>query len=348
MLCDNDANGEHYRGLDSGRDTEEEVETAIRLFPDVLSRRKEIVCEDDGDEFVGNFYPIQLLAFVRYEDGTSLHYWPNVKAVSFIPLLARVAIELGLLFDGKEERGGLLWHEEDGINNVLNYLMFTDHAEPHNREHHEHIDDVYLQVLIKLRKMDLLKKEDILMYNLLCTLCCNNDYFAEKRFRFLVEWDPSALIQPNIRYKNVPLHYAASDSTIQGFRIVFEYGIRYYPEKNGINLLLFHISNCLNEKTPFQHVCLTYGHGHEQVLEGVEDVLARYSDIPINIADALLSAAIDEDIHLDCVYFLLRREPDVLMKLLSNSSPLAIAAVSNSNSNNNNDNDNDTSEQTQQ
>jgi hypothetical protein len=38
MLCDNNNNYD-YRGLNSDRDTEEEVETAIRFFPDVLSRR---------------------------------------------------------------------------------------------------------------------------------------------------------------------------------------------------------------------------------------------------------------------------------------------------------------------
>jgi hypothetical protein len=36
LLCNNDA--ENYRGLDSDRDTEAEVETAIRFFPpEVLS-----------------------------------------------------------------------------------------------------------------------------------------------------------------------------------------------------------------------------------------------------------------------------------------------------------------------
>ena len=44
MLCDNTdpGSGEHYLGLDSDRDTEAEVETAIRFFPEVLSKRKEI------------------------------------------------------------------------------------------------------------------------------------------------------------------------------------------------------------------------------------------------------------------------------------------------------------------
>jgi hypothetical protein len=38
MLCDNDvyADGSAYRGLDSGRDTEAEVEAILRVFPNVL------------------------------------------------------------------------------------------------------------------------------------------------------------------------------------------------------------------------------------------------------------------------------------------------------------------------
>ena len=44
---------------------------------------------------------------------------------------------------------------------------------------------------------------------------------------------------------------------------------------------------------------------------------------PYNIADALITAAIDETIHLDCVYFLLRREPDILHKLLSSKHTAA-------------------------
>ena len=168
-------------------------------------------------------------------------------------------------------------------------------------------------------------------------------YFAEKRFRFFVEWDPSVLT----RYDEdglLPLHYTdVYENAIRGFRSVFDAGIRYFPKKKGISLLF--CKGYMN-RTPFQYACEEFG--YDKVMKVVEDILVRYSDIPINMADALLSAAIDENVHIDCVYFLLRREPDVLMKLLSNSSPLAIAAVSNSNSNNNNDNDNETSEQTQQ
>ena len=35
MLCENDA--ENHHGLDSDRDTEEEIETTTRFFPNILS-----------------------------------------------------------------------------------------------------------------------------------------------------------------------------------------------------------------------------------------------------------------------------------------------------------------------
>jgi hypothetical protein len=42
--------------------------------------------------------------------------------------------------------------------------MDSDATERHNREHHGPIDDKYLQVLIQLRKLGLLKEEDIKNY----------------------------------------------------------------------------------------------------------------------------------------------------------------------------------------
>ena len=76
-------------------------------------------------------------------------------------------------------------------------------------------------------------------------------------------------------------------------------------------------------------------HGKENVIEVIENVLVvadccSNNNTPYNTAHALISAAIDDDIHLDGVFFLLRREPDVLQKLLFPAG-----------SDNANDNDND-------
>ena len=60
-------------------------------------------------------------------------------------------------------------------------------------------------------------------------------------------------------------------------------------------------------------------------MEVIEDTLIiRYSDTLIIIAEALVMSTIDERIDLDGVHFLLRREPDVIQKLLS-STHVAVA-----------------------
>ena len=190
-MCNNNNHGNYHR-LDSSRDTEAEVETAIRFFPNVLTRYKEVAWVDEDYSYY--FYPLQLLAFTRHEDDT---WWCSLKVVSFIPLLARLAIELGLFEE--QERGGLLCQDIDS-KNILENLMGSDPTEIDNREHHEPVDDEYLNFLIDLRKLGLIKKEDIQRYGLLHKLCHQNCYFSEKRFRFLVEWDPNALIHPQQKW----------------------------------------------------------------------------------------------------------------------------------------------------
>jgi hypothetical protein len=128
----------------------------------------------------------------------------------------------------------------------------------------------------------------------------------------------------------IPLIKILTLPSIRGFKLFFDYGIRYYPKKKGINLL-FRKNN--DGTTPFQFACRTFG--YDEVMKIIDDTLARYSDTPVNVAEALLSAVIDENIHLECSYFLLRRQPDILVKLLL-SAPAAVVAAAGSNNNNNN------------
>jgi hypothetical protein len=305
QFCKYDA--DDNRALDSDRDTEAQVEAILRFFPQVLTR-----------SHMG-LYPIQLLAFARNDDRD----WQcNVSRVSFIPLVARLAIDLGLFEEDK--RGGLLCKGEQN-KNVLQQLMISDkigNANP-NPPYHESIDTKYLQVLIQLKELDLLKKEDIQRYHLLNELCRKHTigYFPEKRFRFLVKWDPAAILwarrQGRLPLHDILSHHSTIHSTIRGFKHVFEAGIRYYPRKKGINLL-FRKDKFGETPTPFQRACESFG--HEKVMKVVKDTLAHYNTPPLNIEEAVLSAAIDENVHLDCVYFLIRREPDILQKLLSSSS----------------------------
>ena len=323
---------DEYYGLDSDRDTEEEVEAVIRLFPRVLSTvwpNRYGDYEYRDDDYENRKHPIQLLAFSRI----TADFECNTKAASFIPLVARLAIEFGSFEEDK--RGGLLCEDTDG-DNVLHLLMLSEHTPPdrHNLQH-QIIDLTFSNVLWRLRRRGLLKKEDIQRYGLLNKLCCHS-FFAKNRFQFLAKWDRNALTHTD-EDGSLPLYHVVHNTSIQGFKKVFDYGIRYYPKKKGINLLFR--KNNLN-KTSFQRACERFG--YEEVMKIVDDTLTSYADTkPINTEEALLSAAIDENIHLDSVYFLLRRQPDVLAKLLSSHSSSTVSVVTSTNNDNNNNNNRD-------
>ncbi|OEU10899.1 hypothetical protein FRACYDRAFT_246774 [Fragilariopsis cylindrus CCMP1102] len=193
----------------------------------------------------------------------------------------------------------------------------------------ERNDSEHVQVLVRLRRNGYLVKADVKDYCLLFSTYQYDDdaYFPMSRFRFLVEWDPTILIDPDRRFGYLPLHEVAQYSCIDTFQIVFKYGICYYPNRKGFSLLL----KIIDQETIFQIVCGRYG--RDKVMKVVEESLLDFqhgSDGnsnsnsnktgPYNVVDALVTAAIDENIHLDCVYLLMRRQPDVLVKLQLHSS----------------------------
>ena len=326
-LCCNKA-GDDYQGLDKDRDTEQEVEATIRFFPNVLSRKKKARRWSGGEdqmwvEYGHSMYPIHFLFSLCLPGGRDSRskYICNLKAVSFVPIVARLAIE----FD-RRQRGGLLTKgitHNHARRNALRSLMMSSHFINHdnNTEHHRLVDNEFLTVMIRLREMGLLKKKDVCVKGLVARICCEETVFAENRFQFLVEWNPNALTQVGDISGCTPIYYAAMLSTLQGFRMVLEYGIRYFPRKKGISLLFKKSNkpkpNRLNPpyrfNTPFQWACERFG--YEQVMQVI-----HHSAPQLHIFEALLSVAIDEEIHLDCVYFLLRREPDVLVNFMMSSS----------------------------
>ena len=301
---------ENYQGLDSSRDTEAEVEQALREFPETITRRNVIVFdrlddhwrgagEDEGD------YPIQCLPLTQDAMGDRD---TNHKAVSFVHLFARLAIE----FNSFEEcwRGGLLRYDHLDNNTLQNlvkapYLSCTD-------DHNARVDHISLTELIHLRRMGLLRKEDIVEYDLVHVLCNNTGYYSAERFRFFVEWCPESLQsldQDGDRF--VPLHHAGnlSKGGIQIFQLVFDACIRFYPHTIGITLLF---QKDIYGATPFDNAVEAYG--RNDVVKVVEKVLTRYSaTTPIHTRNALVRAARSDTIHLDCVYFLLQREPNLLV-----------------------------------
>jgi hypothetical protein len=150
----------------------------------------------------------------------------------------------------------------------------------------------------------------------------NSDfYFAERRFRYLVDWDPISLTKErnNQIDGKLPLHlsiqynYNFNSNTrthsTRGFRSVLDAGIRHFPTKVGF---LFHKD--IKDRTPFQMACKIYG--KEVVMQIVDDVVttAITNSSSSTFMETLITAAIDETIHLDCIFFLLRKEPSVLLQ----------------------------------
>ena len=154
------------KGLDCDRDTEEEIETAIRLFPQVL---RQYTCTHNSRS--SRPYP-PIYAQLAY-----------LKSASFIPLLAKLGIELNQF--QKEERGGLIY----GHWNVLRSLVNNDRNKWYDEddEHQQRlIDEKFVGVMKGLQRQNILKKEDILEQDLLRELCEHHYIFPEQTFRFLV------------------------------------------------------------------------------------------------------------------------------------------------------------------
>merc|ERR1712183_102674 len=134
-----------------------------------------------------------------------------------------------------------------------------------------------------------------------------------------------------------------ANKTLRLFRIVLDYGIRYYPLTKGISILFQKDSR---RETPLQVACNKFKQNY--VMDVVEETLVRYYSptTPINSMDALMLAAIDEHIHLDGVYFVLRGQPDVLTRMLpprltNNNNNSNITCDQDSTVNDNDDDDHD-------
>ena len=275
-----------YAGLDSDRDTKEEVETALRHYPETLSER--------GGRFTR--FPIQCITLL------------NPMAVAFVVLFAQLAIEFNSFAD--EERGGLFIEDGEG-NNVLARLVQSSYRFC-DKDYHQLVDTKVLKALVQLQRFGLFKKEDIQRYQLVHELCKDGGYFAENWFHFLTNSDPSSLVQLD-NYDHLPLHFSFARGTIQQFQVMLACYLHYYTKEN-VLCLLFQKDN--DGYTPFQNAC-EYLHKHKTDLlvhDAIEQSLgaARFSSpttIPsssssssLNIGTVLKMAARNDNISLDGWY----------------------------------------------
>ena len=97
------------------------------------------------------------------------------------------------------------------------------------------------------------------------------------------------------------------------FKAVFDCCIRFYPHMKGIHLLFRKDTGRFSttDRTPFGRVASNFE--RKKFMNIVEEIFGRYLSLtPIQTANALVVAASEEDIYLNCVYFLIRREPNIL------------------------------------
>ena len=313
---------EGYKGLDSERDMGHEVEAAIRCCPEVLSRFSERF----------GLYPIKCLTIMRSHNPAE-RLFCNTKAVAFVPLFARLAIEFNVFEE--EERGGLVWNNRR--RNLLQCLVEHSDSSPRRQideQQQERLDTTLLAVLTQLRQLGYFVKDDIQEYDFVHGLCQTERlYFAQHRFRFLIGWDPSSLLQTEgDNSGTLPIHYVANN--LQAFQVVLDSLFRYYPRWKGINTL-FQKDN--DGDTPFQLACKSLS--RTKVMEVVEEVLVRHTTtnglVNDNTGNAMILAATDDRISLDGLFFLIQRQPNSMLRMLRHRN-------NNNNNNNNRINTNNT------
>mmetsp|Transcript_54097 Transcript_54097/g.62488 ORF Transcript_54097/g.62488 Transcript_54097/m.62488 type:complete len:421 (-) Transcript_54097:44-1306(-) len=250
----------------------------------------------------------------------------NLRLVSLIPLIVRLGIQLQQF--NALERGGLLKLYPSGRTPLQCIICYHRNELTTNTA-----DECFSVVVERLREEKLFMKEDIQQHNLVGYSITknNNGYFLESQIQYLIDWDPMTLSMP-CKPENgnwLPIHWAASNSNndIQTFNFVFKAGMKNFPKKFGF---LFcegtHQDSSNGEvfrSTPFQRACEEYG--REEVINEVINCIKEYCSSSTSTSAAatnkleislLVSAITDEAIHIDCLYFLLRKDPEAVLLML--------------------------------
>lgn len=194
-------------GLNDERDTEQEVELALRFFPTVLCLRRY------------GYFPIFWLS-------------KSVSSVSFIPLFAQLGQEFGLFQE--VERGGLVF----GANgmDVFSQLAATcaedASCKRSDQEQQRVVDKQFLTVIKKLRKRTLMKRSDIRKYKMI-DIICNQSVFPERRFRYLIDWDPKSLLSKDKTLSIRLIEKFFDKDDISGLQMLFELSMKHYPAELG-------------------------------------------------------------------------------------------------------------------
>ena len=326
-LSDELKKDDHTSRLDRERDTPEEFSNILNMFPGALSCYPGGIISNYTARLVP-FLPVYL-GFVMKED-----VWKDVPMVKD---RNDRNDRCGLIFHGASQRMSF------GTNNVLERKPFnhikTLVETPDTVNDNDLFDEQCTNVLIWLRQNSLFLDTDIQEFNLMNHLLRNTTpalptgttgYGAGKRFQFLVNIHSDCLLVTDSEGR-IPLYNAAAYTTrchgnngLACFSAVFKAGIQHLSHNKGL-LMLFQTTNVCRQ-SPYQ--CFLNGiskkEERSQRVQAIETVLndpiassqhhrsrSSYTTIPV-----FVEAAASAQITLDGLYFVLRREPDVLQKML--------------------------------
>ncbi|GFH46433.1 hypothetical protein CTEN210_02907 [Chaetoceros tenuissimus] len=232
--------GDSFQRLGEFQPNESVVEKVLKGIPECVKGKNE------GDR-------IPLQSCLIDDQGTSLKY---------IPVLAKEGVkhEVG----GKDKRGGLLTHFGAGMNTLQCLALLSN----------DEYDRLAVNTLKELKKLGLLKKDDIKEYNL-TVISANNAEKATLRFRFLLEWDPSILTEP-IPFNEKPFmhHVIPIHRQLESVKSLLTITIDVCPEEAGF---LFQRNE--NGKTALEVALEKFG--EKETMTMLHEILSPTKSFPI-------------------------------------------------------------------
>jgi len=300
LLRDN-GYGVYQYGPDDTRDTEEEIETAVRYYLSTvdgrLNAKKIIVAQSK-----------------------------NFHGVSFIPKIAAIGQDHPNLF-APNERGGLITNEGNIINELAK-RNYTDYNKRKCSEHQRIVDEKFLAIIERLRTMNLFTKNDIKKNHLIYAIYhSGTTYFSELRFRYLVNWNPASFAKyftNNIKTgkkKTNPLHSIINfHKDMNAFRTVFTLTMEHFPLRIG-----WMFRKDTYGETPFQKASTKYG--KENIKTILDEALNNQSQHDENfILKSYVIAASDESVDVECDFILLSRDPSIALQTLPQLQPSSLSS----------------------
>lgn len=266
----------------------------------------------------------------------------NRKSTPFIFLLVQLGIDLQQFLP--DERGGLI---TPNYNVLVGACCIERYYKSTDVEYQSIVDTTRLDVLRDLKQHKLFFKEDIESYSLVSTVL-KESIFPQRRFLFLVDWDPTQLSKPIVisdcRTALTPLQYVTvtppsslSAITIDMFRTVLELGYKYYHKQMGF--LYYTTTKVVGDEiiitTPFRMACEKFTTGI--VLKIIDDIVrpttrtitrtttttsrssnSKHHDIQCSklFHSQFIHSMLNNRVHVEGLYRMIRIDPSVLQQLL--------------------------------